>query len=237
MSTYDTAIPGADVYGQAELAAKTGYQNAVTRYNQQRQNTLSQYGYQGDIDPTSGALANVRVDPNNPFGQYQTLLRNSARESESAHDAAAGRGIGGGLAQQGETAAKLDFGSGSFALGTNLQNTLSGYDVSQQGANTDMNNTIMSSRMQALQAALQQQLIAAQNAQTEAIRNAGSSSGGGGGGSALPYSEPSAPTPGIDKVGTANVNSPTPPTYGITYGPTAGQRASSNKKQGVYTIH
>lgn len=35
----------------------------------------------------------------------------------------------------------------------------------------------------------------------------------------------------------ATVVQPTPSTYGITTGPTAGQRASSNKKQGVYTVH
>lgn len=238
MSTYDTPIPGADVYAQAELAAKTGYQNAVARLNQQRQDTLQQYGYLGDVDPNAGTISNLRVDPNNPYGQYQQLLRSSALEAQKAHDDAVGRGLGGGLANQGETQSKYDFGQGSFTLGTNLQNALHGYDSTQTQAQTDENNSIMQAKLSALQAALQAQLAAQQSqaaaapvSQSAPAPDSGSSSPD------IPYSEPTPATPGVTSPGTAVVNTPTPPIYGITYGPPAGQRASANKKQGVYTIH
>lgn len=52
----------------------------------------------------------------------------------------------------------------------------------------------------------------------------------------IPYSE-EPPEGWMDPGTTYTINEPTPPTYGITYGPPAGERASSNKKQGVYTIH
>lgn len=228
MSTYETPIPGADIYLQSELAAKTGYQNAVARLNQQRLDTLRQSGYLADIDPTSGALSNLRVDPSNPYGTYQQLLRGSAIDAQNAHEAAAARGIGGGLAAQGETQAKYQFGQGSFQLGTGLQGALHGYDATQTGAETSMNQSILQSKMQALQAALQAQLMSQQSV------GYGQAGGGDSGGTvdapASPYGSSATPT-------NSTVNKPTPATYGITYGPAAGQRASANKKQGVYTIH
>jgi hypothetical protein len=231
VSTYDTPIPGADIYAQAELAAKTGYQNAVARLNQQRGDTLQQFGYLGDVDPTNGTVGNLRVDPNNPYGTYQQLLRGSAQAGQAAHDNAAGRGIGGGLAAQGETEAKYGFGQGSFQLGTGLQNSLHGYDSAQTQAQTDEQNQIMGSKLSALQAALQAQLIASQNAAKAS--GSVSSDDSGDPGSYDPYGSSQGLAPGT----TVNVGTATPPTYGITYGPAAGKRASSNKKQGVYTIH
>jgi hypothetical protein len=80
----------------SELAANKAYADAVTRLNGQRLNTLQGAGYMGDIDAKTGTVGNLRVDPNNPYGDYQSLLRTGARQSEATHDQLAGRGIGGG---------------------------------------------------------------------------------------------------------------------------------------------
>jgi hypothetical protein len=135
-------------------------------------------------------VSNVRVDPNNPYGQYQQLLRSGAKEAITADQDAAGRGLRGGFANAGETQAKYDFGAGSRTLGTNLQNTLSGYDTSQAEANDTRNQAIVSAQEQAAQAALQAQLSEAQtdwSSQLGALQaavNAATGGSGSGGGAA-----------------------------------------------------
>lgn len=206
MSTTAYDFPGADVYAGAETAANTAYGNALVRLNQQRQSTLNQYGYMGDIDPNSGALTNMRVDPNNPYGQYQQTLRGGAQESEAATDDAAGRGLSGGLAQQGQTQAKYDFGKATNALGTSLTDTLGGYDTSQTDADNQRVEAVTSAREQAAAAALQYQL-----SQTVLGPATGSSDPGAGG--------PTVGQPGYTPplVGTEGQSAP-----GYQYDPKAG---------------
>ena len=60
MAVYDNT-PFANFVAQASLAAKTAYQNALTRINQQRQSTLRGAGYAADINPESGVVGNLHV--------------------------------------------------------------------------------------------------------------------------------------------------------------------------------
>lgn len=132
---YTTAIPGSALYAQAALAANTAYQKALAQLNQQRTGTLRTYGYLGDIDPKTGVLKNVRVDPNNPYGEFQQLLRSSALNSESAVNDAVARGIHGGLAHQAERQVQFDHGAASAQLGQSMTDALSQL---QQQQNADL---------------------------------------------------------------------------------------------------
>lgn len=166
MSAYDTPIPGAAGYANAELLAKTAYGNALTRLNQQRVDTLHQYGYLADVDPESGTLANTRVDPNNPYGQFQQLLRSGAGNSQHLHDSVVGRGIGGGLAHQAEAQGKYDFGQGSFTLGNSLQNALHGYQDAQTQAGQTRDQSVVQAQLAAARDAIAQENF--NTAQTQA---------------------------------------------------------------------
>ena len=222
-TAYD--FPGADVYQQEQLAANTAYQNAVAKLNQQRTSTLNSYGYLGQIDPSSGAISNIRVDPNNPYGQYQTLLRSSAQQSEQAHEAAVGRGLSGGLANQGDRAAQQQYGAGAYQLGTNLQNALSGYDTNQIDAANQRDQAVTSAQQQAASAALQYQLQQQLSALAAAV-------GAGGGSSAAPAPPTSgsginapttSPTAGlVGSNGQGPGYNPTAPTGGGMYTPSGG---------------
>jgi len=73
-----TNIPGYAQYGTAGLLAKTAYDNTLARINRTRQQSMHQYGYLGDVNPDNGTIQNLRVDPNNQFGDFQSMLRNQA---------------------------------------------------------------------------------------------------------------------------------------------------------------
>lgn len=147
---YTTQIPGAASYAQADLLAKTAYQNALTRLNNQRMDTLRQYGYTANIDPTNGVLANMKVDPGNMYGQYQQLLGNAADQAQQAQEANAARGLVGGLANQGITAAHRAFGGASAQLGQNLNATLTDYQDQQLQAKWQYDQALWMAEQQAM---------------------------------------------------------------------------------------
>lgn len=149
MSTYDTNIPGASGYAGAASLATNAYNNALARLNQKRMGTLRSYGYQADVDPTTGVLNNLRVDANNPYGQYQTMLRSHADAAQSAQDEALGRGLHGGLAHQLEDNTRYGFGADAANLGTSLQDTLTGYQDEQNSAAYDRDNALWQAQHQA----------------------------------------------------------------------------------------
>lgn len=147
-------IPGVSGYAQAALQAKTAYQKALTQLNSNRQTALQQFGYRGDIDPTTGVLTNMSVDPNNPYGAYQSMLNSHSTMQQQVEAQNASRHLGhGGLAAQGLTAEHKSFGADSSQLGTQIMQALSGF----QGQQTDAQNVMDSSLYQA-------QLLAAQQA-------------------------------------------------------------------------
>jgi hypothetical protein len=152
-------IPGASGssgYLQPNLDANTAYQNTLARINQQRLGTLQQYGYQGDVNPTDGTIQNMRVDPTNPYGNLQSMLRSQAQQSQQDLYASEDRGLHGGLANQAQSVDKYNDGAQSAALGQALTATLGGY--------TDQQNSAAYSRdaalAQAEQAAAEQALLA-----------------------------------------------------------------------------
>lgn len=152
---YDAPIPGADTYATAALNAKTAYQNALTRINSKRQDTLRTYGYLGDIDPTSGTLSNLRVDPYNKFGGLQQMLRSNADEVDQARMAAEERGLHGGLAHKALSDARYDFGNASQQLGSSLSGTLGGYQDEQSGAAYQRDQSLYQAELDAARLAIE----------------------------------------------------------------------------------
>src|SRR5690242_12490231 len=129
---YDAPLPGGATAAQGALLANTAYQKALAQLNSRRSSTLRQYGYTGDVDAKTGSVANLRVDPFNPYGSFQTLLRNSAISGEQARNQAEGRGLHGGLAHQLERNVQYQHGAESQALGTALTQSLADYQSQQE---------------------------------------------------------------------------------------------------------
>jgi hypothetical protein len=127
-------MSGATGYGQSNLDANTAYKNTLARLNQQRVGTLQQYGYQGDVDPVNGTITNMRVDPNNPYGNLQAMLRSQAQQHQTDLFATEDRGLHGGLANQVQSQDKYNDGQQSAALGSALTDTMGGYQDSQNTA-------------------------------------------------------------------------------------------------------
>lgn len=178
LSIPGVVIPNSPIYMEAALQAKTAYQNALAQINQQRQSTLQQYGYMGSVDPNSGTISGVKVDPNNPYGLYEEMLSKHAAAQNQAIASAEARGLGhGGLAAQGITADHRSFGADSAQLGDNLMNTLEGFQSQQTQAQTTMNDALWQAELAAAQQAILQQLF-----DTAAPGSDGGGGDGGGGG-------------------------------------------------------
>ena len=130
-------IPNLGNYADIALQAKTAYQQALAQINSQRQGALRSFGYTAGIDPNTGMLTDMKVDPNNPYGQYEQMLNTHAQTSEQAKYSAEARGLGhGGLAAQGITAEQRSFGADASQLGQNLIAQLEGLQAQQQQAQT-----------------------------------------------------------------------------------------------------
>lgn len=134
---------------QAALLAKQAYGNALTRINQGRQQTLRQYGYQADFDENTGVANNLRVDPSNPYGAYQTMLRSHSDDFYGERDDLIGRGISGGLRNAAMSKLRQRFGGDAAALGTSLTGTLAGFQGEQNEAKYDMDRSIYEAQLQA----------------------------------------------------------------------------------------
>lgn len=149
MSTYETNIPGAAGYASSSLLATNAYSNALARLNQKRMGSLRTHGYAADINPENGTIANLHVDANNPYGQYQQMLRGHADTAQAAQEQAQARGLHGGLANQLESDARYGFGGDAAAFGSQFQGELAGYQDEQTGAAYDRDNALWQAQHQA----------------------------------------------------------------------------------------
>jgi hypothetical protein len=149
------------------LLGKTAYNNTLARINRQRGQSLQQYGYQGDVDPVTGVLKNVHVDPNSQYGDFQSMLRNQATIAQQAEYANQDRGLRGGMANKALSDARYGFGQQSAQLGTNFANTFTDFQDQQAQAKYEYDRALY-----------EQQLLDAQNA----IANGGFNPAGDGGG-------------------------------------------------------
>jgi hypothetical protein len=160
VSTYDTNIPGAfgaGGYAQANLAANTAYKNTLARINQKRTQTLRQYGYLGDIDPNTGVLSNMRVDPNNAYGGLQGMLRHQAQDFQGAQDAASERHLVGGLAHRADSDLRYQHGAESAQFGQGLTDTLGGFQDDQNQAAYTRDQALYQAQLDAARLAIENQ--------------------------------------------------------------------------------
>ena len=189
-------IPGSAVYGQEATLANNAYNNALASINKNRLNTLTQFGYTGHVDPTTGVVTGVGVDPHSTYGALQQMLHGAALEDQSANWGAQSRGLVGGLAHQALSQAHYAHGADLTNLGEQLTGQLDTLQNQQQSAGETRDAALW----QAEQDALNTDLTNQQNDTLDQLLNQGQDTGGsgggdGGGGSSTPAYRPgSSPT-------------------------------------------
>lgn len=106
-TTTPSVIPGASTYLAQESQAQQAYEQAQNTLLSNRNSLYHQYGLTSDGS----------VDPNDQYGQYQTLLGNEGSALDSADQSALDRGLGtGGLAMQGEQSLRQGQGEQNLAF-------------------------------------------------------------------------------------------------------------------------
>lgn len=134
----EESIAAAEQYALAERA----YQQALARFNQQRQGLLSQNGYIGDINPATGMVGNVRVDTNSLYGNLQEMLHGQALEDQNAIFGAQDRNLVGGLANQAASELAYEHHGQTTALANTLLDNLSNIDAQQLDAKTALDEAL-----------------------------------------------------------------------------------------------
>lgn len=151
-------IPGAAQIAQAALMAKTRYQQRVADINNRRKSTFLTSGYKGDINPETGLVSGLKVDPFNQYGQFQLLNRAQALEGQQVDAANLERGLGsaakGGLAAQNLGTARFGWGQQDASFGQGLVAQLGSYDAEQQGAKYDYDQALWQAEQLAAQQAI-----------------------------------------------------------------------------------
>lgn len=87
-------IPDPAVYESETATALQAYQNALSAIAGRRANTLQNYGFTAQVDPTTGQLRNYSIDSHNQFGAVQQLMDSHQTEDQSVQQADVARGIG-----------------------------------------------------------------------------------------------------------------------------------------------
>ena len=176
---YNTPIPGVAQYSQLIAAAQNFYKQSVATLNLQRQNLLQQYGYVGKIDPATGLISHMGVDPYNPYGLYQQTLRGAGQQMGAAQqsDVARGIGINSGLARQGQEQLQYGFGQATNTLANNLQQSLLGLQTQQIQDQYQEQNSIVQAQLAALNQAITM-MLSGQNIDPAQLPNIGSLLGG-----------------------------------------------------------
>ena len=149
MSTYSTEAPGALGSAQADLLAKRAYDSAMNRYQLQRGNTLSKYGY------TRDAGGNIGVDPNNEYGQYQTTLKGEAGQNEALQRRQAASGWDSGSGYLGAQQDELQHAQGAEQanLGKAATAELTSVDQGEQDAAFTRDQALYQNQLDAANAA------------------------------------------------------------------------------------
>jgi hypothetical protein len=149
-------IPGASQVGQTYLSAVDAYKRALAQFSQQRQGLMTQYGYTSDVDPTSGVMKNTRVDPNNPYGEYQLNRRSNYMDYLGAEQNRMERGLGRkGLGSQLLGDMRFNWGGKDSATSRSLIDSMSGIDQNQQEAYANMTNSYWEALLSAAQSGIE----------------------------------------------------------------------------------
>lgn len=179
-------IPGGPVYAQEATLANNAYNNALASINKNRLNTLTQFGYTGNVDPTTGVVTGVGVDPHSTYGALQQMLHGAALEDQNASWGAQSRGLVGGLAHQALSQAHYAHGADLTNLGEQLTGQLDALQNQQQTAGETRDSALWQAEMDQLSSTLSGQ----PNDTLDQLLNQGQDTGGSGGGSSAPPSKP-----------------------------------------------
>ena len=179
--------------------AQTAYNNALAQLNSQRLSTLTNYGYKGTIDPATGVLTGMGVDPNSMYGLLQQMLHGQAVEDQGANYASEDRGLSGGLAHQAGSELHYQHGAAATQLGSNLQQQLSDYQNQQQQDAETRDNTLWQDEQARLDAEMQNEGTQTYQDLIDAL------TGSGGAASGTP-----SPTPPASKTGPESKVKPAP---------------------------
>jgi hypothetical protein len=138
--------------------AKTRYQQRVADINSRRKSTFLTSGYRGDINPETGLVSGLKVDPFNQYGQFQLLNRAQALEGQQVDAANLERGLGsaakGGLAAQNLGSARFGWGQQDASFGQGLVSQLGAFDTEQQGAKYEYDQALWQAEQLAAQQAI-----------------------------------------------------------------------------------
>lgn len=146
-TTYTGPSPaGSGTYGIFAAQANQAYMDALNQIQQQRNQLLTQSGWQAQYDPT-GNITGYSV-ANNPTGTYQQMLHglaDSGAQEQAMH--ASGFGFQGGLANQADTAQHYQDSVASSQFANNLLGNLSDLSNQQITANDTYQNALANEQL------------------------------------------------------------------------------------------
>ena len=148
-ATSQAIIPDAGVYGAESAAAVNAYNNAIATALAQRNALYNQYGLLNDGS----------VDPNNPQGSYQQMLRAQADQYAADEQNAQARNLGGrGLGAQQESHDVADSQAQDFQMQQQIAKIASDYADSLTSAGNTRDSSIAQAYTDAMNTALQNAL-------------------------------------------------------------------------------
>ena len=149
--TYTGAMPGQDAYGLYANQAKTAYETALTRIQDQRGQLLRQSGLSQGADGKLSALSDT------PYGGYQQMLQGNAQDAEQVQAANhGGFGFsGGGVGNARARAAQRLAGQRVNDFGIGVNQGLTGLYDQQQQVGQDYNNQLANLLLQQTQQGIQ----------------------------------------------------------------------------------
>ena len=152
----NSPIPGVDPFRLSQ--ASEAFKRAQNDINQRRTGLLSEAGFRAKgFDEATGMATDVEIDPTSMYGGFQQMLDRQARDSMAAEDEGAGRGFGGGLANQAASRLRYEHGGQSREFGTALTRGLSGLSADWLGAKTNYDNTLWQAKLDAARQAVDAQ--------------------------------------------------------------------------------
>jgi hypothetical protein len=147
-------FPDGALVAQRLAFAKKAYDQALARITNQRQTMSRSAGFTFDVDPETGVMRSMRVDPQSQYGGFQMLNRQQAQRDEAARGQAVERGLGsgGGLAAQMRSDARFQSGEEDAKFSSSLIDTMSQLALQQQDAKNAYDMEAWQARLDAARA-------------------------------------------------------------------------------------
>ena len=122
----------------------------MSRYSQQRSQSLLRHGY------TRDAQGHLSVDPNNEYGGYQQMLRTESGQTKHLERAQHASGWGEGSGYLGAQTDELQHAQGGeqAAFGQDFENELAGINQGEQDAGYTRDQALYQAQLEAAQSAI-----------------------------------------------------------------------------------